>query len=111
MRYDLCAVLLGGFVEPNRREARRRDFLAVNRVMSRAIDPIQEVLETRYGSWLRAADVLAGGLDEQLTFTGFRGWRDRAWSDAMDILDGRLSLEDVDRRVARSNLLIARLPA
>lgn len=111
MRYDLCASLLGGFVEPGAREARRRDFLAVNRVMSQAIDPIQEVLESRYGRWLRAADVVAGGLDEQLTFTGFRGWRDRAWSDAMDILDGRLTLDDVDRRVSRMSRLIALLPA
>ncbi len=111
MRYDLCASLLGGFVEPGAREARRRDFLAVNRVMSQSIDPIQEVLETRYGRWLRAADLLGGGLDEQLTFTGFRGWRDRAWTDAMNILDGRLTLDDVDRRVTRTSRVIALLPA
>ena len=111
MRYDLCAVLLGGFVEPGKREARRRDFLSVNRVMSRAIDPIQEVIEARYGSWLRVADLLGGGLDERLTFTGFRGWRDRAWDDAMRILDGELTLDDVDRRVTRSSRLIALVPA
>ena len=110
MRYDLCAVLLGGFVEPHKREARRRDFNAVNRAMRLAVGPIQQVLHAAYGSWLRRADALGLGVDEILTYERFVDWRGRAWQDAMDIYDGKLTLAAVDARVARDARALALLP-
>jgi hypothetical protein len=110
MRYDLCAVLLGGFVEPHKREGRRRDFYAVNRAMRLAVGPIQQVLHEAYGSWLRRADALGLGVDEILTYERFVEWRGRAWQDAMDIYDGKLTLREVDARVARDARALALLP-
>jgi hypothetical protein len=111
MRYDLCATLLGGFVEPAQREARKRDFLAVNRAMRFAIGPIQAILHDVYGEWLRRADAVGLGVDELLTFTRFADWRARAWEDAMAIYDGRLTLPQVDMRVTREARWLALLPA
>jgi hypothetical protein len=110
MRYDLCIVLTNGLVEPGRREARRRDYFAVNRVMRLAIGPIQDVLEQRYGEWLRRADAVGLGIDEFLTYERFEGWRARAWEDAMAILDGRQTRADVDARVARDARWISLIP-
>jgi hypothetical protein len=108
MSYDLCVVLLDGLVDDRAR--RQRDFDAVNKVMSRAIDPIQDVIESRYGDWLRVADTVGVGVDEVLTYDRFVRWRTRAWRDALAILDGRLTRADVDRRVTRRGRAIALLP-
>ena len=110
MRYDLCAVLLGGFVEADKREVRRRDFFAVNRAMKLAIGPIQSILHGAYGESLRRADALGLGVDELLTYERFVDWRGRAWDDAMRIYAGTMTLADVDARVTREAKWIARLP-
>ncbi|NUO53071.1 MAG: hypothetical protein HOV80_29845 [Polyangiaceae bacterium] len=110
MRYDLCTVLLGGFVEADKRDARRRDFVAVNRAMKLAIGPIQSILHGAYGEWLERADAFGLGVDELLTYERFADWRGRAWDDAMSIYAGKLTLADVDARVAREAKWIARLP-
>ncbi len=99
MSYDLCVVLLGGFVEPDRVAARKRDFDAMNSVMAIAIDPIQAIIEERYGDWLRSSDGFAVGFDELVTYDTFVQWRTRAWDDAMAIAAGKLTLLDVERRV------------
>ena len=110
MRYDLVTVLLGGFVEPDKREARRRDFFSVNRAMKLAIGPIQSILHGAYGEWLSRADAFGLGVDELLTYERFVDWRGRAWDDAMSISAGRMTLADVDTRVTREAKWIARLP-
>lgn len=98
MSYDLCAVLLGGFVDDPVK--RKPDFDRVNDVMRAAIDPIQRVLEDRYAAWLAAADAAGFGIDEVLTVDLFVSWRTRAWNDAMDIYAGKLALADVEKRIA-----------
>ncbi|HTJ80300.1 MAG TPA: DUF5995 family protein [Polyangiaceae bacterium] len=108
MRYDLTAVLLGGFVFD--RAKNRRDFDAVNRVMRLAIDPIQAVLEQRYAPWLEAGDSAALGLDEEITYQRFFAWRSGAWDDAMAVLDGRRDVESVERKVRWRAELLRRAP-
>lgn len=108
MSYDLCVVLLEGLVvDPSQRQG---DFDAVNDVMRRAIDPIQAVLEQRYGPWLRRADALGLGVDEVLTYERFVDWRTRAWTDAVDIRAGRLTRADLDARVTRRAKWIRLMP-
>jgi len=108
MAYDLCIVLLEGLLDDPLR--RKRDFDAVNRVMHLSISPIQEVIEARYGDWLRTADRVGVGVDEILTYDRFVRWRGRAWQDANAILGGTLTRADVDRRVTRRGRLIALMP-
>lgn len=99
MSYDLCEVLLEGVVDD--RERRLRDFLAVNGVITHAVPSIQRLVEARYGEGLGTMDLLGLNADELLTEETFSQWRSRAWRDAMAILDGRMKLADVERRVAR----------
>jgi hypothetical protein len=109
MSYDLCAVLLEGIVDD--RQKRVRDFLAVNHVIAHAVGSIQNLIETRYdGGRLRLADLLGMNVDELLTQETFADWRGRAWSDAMDILDGRLTLGAVEARVARRARWLSLMP-
>jgi len=116
MRFDLTAVLLDGFVTD--RQKAKRDFDAVNRVMRLAIDPIEAVLEDRYAPWLRGGDSAALALDEEVTYRRFLRWRTSAWHDGMDVLDGRVDVADIDRKVTRwarvlqhaPGLLMAALP-
>jgi hypothetical protein len=108
MSYDLCEVLLEGVVDDPVR--RRRDFLAVNSVITRAVPSIQRLVEDKYGEGLRTMDLLGLNADELLTEETFTDWRGRAWDDAMQILAGRLSLPDVERRVARRARWLGLLP-
>lgn len=108
MTYDLCVSLLDGFVDDRAR--RQHDFDAVNRIMSFGIGQVQVMLCTRYPAWFRRADMLGLGVDELLTYDTFVRWRTRAWTDAMAILDGKLTREAVEARVARRARWIARLP-
>ena len=108
MRYDLCVVLLDGFVDD--RVRRKRDFDAVNRVMKLAVDPIEAVIEDRYMEWARIGDGAALRIDELLTYERFVKWRTRAWEDAMAILDGTLTREAVDDRVSQRARLMQYIP-
>lgn len=83
----------------------RADYDAINRVLARAIDPVQTVLAKRYGHWLRTLDTAGFKLDEILSLKIFEHVRDRAWQDAVDIDAGRLTREQVAERVARSPLI------
>jgi len=108
MSYDLCEVLLEGVVDDPAR--RLPDFDAVNGVIAHAVAPLQRLIEDRYGEGLRLMDILGLNADELLTEKTFADWRGRAWRDARDILDGRATLADVERRVARRARLLTLLP-
>jgi hypothetical protein len=109
MSYDLCCVLCEGVVDD--RQKRVRDFLAVNGVIAQAVGSIQNVVESKYENGrLRVADLLGMNIDELLTEETFADWRGRAWSDAMDVMDGRLDLSAVERRVARRARFLSMLP-
>lgn len=110
MSYDLVCVLLEGIVDD--RSKRARDFLTVNHVIAQAVGSIQNLVENHYeaGGRLRIADLLGMNADELLTDETFADWRGRSWSDAMEILDGRMDLRDVERRVANRARRLAWLP-
>jgi hypothetical protein len=108
MSYDLCEVLLEGVVDD--RERRYRDFVAVNRIIANAVPSLQRLIEDHYGEHLRWMDILGLNADELLTEATFTEWRGRAWSDAMKIMDKRLTLRDVEARVARRARWLSLLP-
>ena len=108
MSYDLCEVLLEGVVDDRAR--RKRDFLTVNGIITHAVPSIQRLVEDRYGEGLRTMDILGLNADELLTEETFTDWRGRAWDDAMGILDGRLTLPQIERRVARRARWLSLLP-
>jgi len=110
MSYDLCMVLLEKGVVDDR-NARVRDFLAVNHVIAQAVGSIQNLVETKYEhGTLRIADLLGMNVDELLTQETFADWRGRAWTDAMEIIDGRQTMRDVEKRVARRARWLGLLP-
>lgn len=98
MSYDLTLTLVEDVLDDP--ERRRPDYEAVNRVIAHAVGRVQRDLEDRYGEWLRWADALGGRLDEQLTRSSFQDARAIAWLDALRMLDGNLTREELERRVA-----------
>lgn len=108
MSYDLCQVLLEGVLDDRAR--RHRDFVKVNGVIARAVPSIQRLVEDEYGENLRAMDLLGLNADELLTEDTFADWRGRAWRDVTGILDGRGTIDDVARRVARRAQWLRLLP-
>jgi hypothetical protein len=98
MRYDLVLVLLEGVVDD--RERRLRDFLTVNTVIAHATDSVQRSIEDRYGEGLRLLDIISLDVDALLTEERFTAWRSDSWKNAMKILDGAKTLDQVEREVA-----------
>ncbi len=110
MSYDLVCVLLEAGVLGDRPDERHRDFVAVNGVIAKAVPSIDRLIEDHYGEHLRAMDMLSLNASELLTEDTFAGWRGRAWNDAAAIRAGKLTLEDVERRVVRRARLLGFLP-
>ena len=109
MSYDLVEVLLEPGVVDGKTE-RRRDFLAVNGVIAKAVPSIDRLIEDHYGEHLRAMDMLSLNASELLTEDTFADWRGRSWDDAAAIRAGKLTLDDVEKRVARRARLLGLLP-
>lgn len=108
MSYDLVLTLVDDVLDdPARRYA---DYLAVNRVLADAIDPVQRALEARYGEWLFWADQIGGRIEEVLSIDTFVHLRQRSWDDAIAIQEGRLSKQELEERTTRKARMIAMLP-
>lgn len=108
MSYDLVVTLVDDVLDdPAKRYA---DFVAVNRVLADAIDPVQRALEARYGDWLFWADQIGGRVEEVLTLETFEHLRQRSWDDALAIKEGRLTKEKLEERVTQKARMIALLP-
>ncbi|MDJ0848595.1 MAG: DUF5995 family protein [Myxococcota bacterium] len=108
MAYDLALTLVDcALDEPDRRRA---DYLGINRLLATAVDPVQAGVARQHRRWLAWADKLSGRLDERVTLSGFQRTRARAWSDAIEILQGRRSRGSVEARVTRRARRLSWLP-
>ena len=108
MAYDLTLTLVDCVLdEPDRRRA---DYLLINRLLATAVDPVQTGMARRHRRWLAWADALGGRLDERITLTCFERTRARAWSDAIEILQGGGSRRSLEQRVTRRARRLSRLP-
>lgn len=93
------------------REVRRADFLAVNEVIGATVDAVQDSVVEAAVPVLKVFDVLLGRLDEFVASRLLYGWRDRAWENAVALVEA----PDADARAAvvagmeRDALAIGRL--
>jgi hypothetical protein len=97
MAYDLATVLAATALdEPARRH---RDYVHLNALLARAVDPVGKLLGAQYGRWIERVDGTLRGLDEGLTMLWFTRTRDRAWADALALRDERTTRAALEARV------------
>ncbi len=87
-----------------RRNIRRADHDAVNVVIARTIDEVQEEVVSRWSPGMASLDVIAGRVDEWLFSRLIADWRATVWDDAIRLLEAPMSDRAlvVDTVVARS---------
>jgi hypothetical protein len=98
MAYDLATVLEETALD-DAAERRRRDYVHLNALLARAVDPVGKLLGARYGRWIERVDGVARGLDEGLTMVWFTRTRERAWADALALRAGRTTHAALEERV------------
>lgn len=69
------------------RERRRADYLAVNDIIGRIADEVQDSVLEAAVPLLRVVDVVLGRADEFLLSRLMFRWRDRAWENAVALLE------------------------
>ncbi|MDC0707673.1 DUF5995 family protein [Stigmatella sp. ncwal1] len=99
----------GEYLNPERLARRRFDHDQINNILMRCIPKIQTVLAREFGGGIRIFSDLFGKLDELLTFTGLRSYRDRVWHNVLALLSARTSEErhKVEKRLDWESLQIA----
>ena len=107
MSYDLATVLADTSLDDPTR--RRRDYVHLNALLARAVDPVGKVLGARYGRWIERIDWAAQGLDEGLTMAWFTRTRERAWTDALALRTNAYTRADLEARVNRAALTLRAL--
>jgi hypothetical protein len=75
------------------RDLRRQDYTAINRVLSSAVDPIQQKISELYLPVLNIFDDILGPLDEQLTDFSFEKARANSWANGMALINARNEIE------------------
>jgi hypothetical protein len=107
MGYDLAMVLAEGLIDANPPPERHRDFVKVNDVIARAVDPVQRTLAQHFGTWLGTADALAGRFDEYVTIEHFTATREQAWNDALAMVRGEHDEAWLSNKVSwKANVLV-----
>ncbi|WP_380674745.1 DUF5995 family protein [Salinigranum sp. GCM10025319] len=91
VNYDLALALSLVGVDPDR-EAKYADHCAVNDVLRRLVDEVQDRLADRYAPGIARVDESLGRLDEVLSFVALAEGRDSAWRTAVAISDSRLGI-------------------
>lgn len=87
-----------------RRSIRRADHEAVNVVIARTIDVVQEEVVSLWSPGMARLDVIAGRVDEWLFSRLIADWRSTVWDDAIRLLESPMSERGsvVDAVVART---------
>jgi hypothetical protein len=101
---DLPHSLLDVGLEASDGASRLGDFHAVNDVLGKTIEEIQEEVAGRYARYIRSLDRIGRGYDEILTNYGIRVSRGLAWYNAERLADPR-STEDAAASVERSPIV------
>ncbi|ADO72169.1 DUF5995 family protein [Stigmatella aurantiaca] len=99
----------GEYLDPERLARRRFDHDQINNVLMRCLPKIQAVLVREFGGGIRIFSDLFGKLDELVSFTGLRAYRDRVWHNVLALLSAR-TLEErqkVEKRLDWESLQIA----
>ena len=97
VNYDLAIALATVGVGPER-EQKYADHCAVNAILRRLVDDVQDRLADRYAPGLSDVDESLGRLDEALSFVALSEGRDTAWRVAVALSDSRFG---VRRTLAR----------
>ena len=91
VNYDLALALATVGVSPSRDE-KYADHCAVNAVLRRLVDEVQDRLADRYAPGLSDVDESLGRLDEALSFLALAEGRDAAWWAAVALSDSRFGV-------------------
>jgi hypothetical protein len=91
VNYDLALALSLVGVDADR-ERKYADHCAVNAILRRLVDEVQERLAERYAPGVARIDESLGRLDEALSFVALAEGRDTAWRAAVAITDSRFGV-------------------
>ena len=91
VNYDLALALSLVGVDPDR-ETKYADHCAVNDVLGRLVDDVQDRLADRYAPGISHVDESLGRLDEALAYVALAEGRDSAWRVAVALADSRLGV-------------------
>lgn len=91
VNYDLALALTTVGVGPER-EQKYADHCAVNAILRRLVDEVQDRLADRYAPGLSDVDESLGRLDEALSFVALSEGRDTAWRAAVALSDSRFGV-------------------
>lgn len=81
---------------PEQRAVRLGDYRRVNDIIARTIDEVQDELLEPLMPVLRVVDIVMGAGDELIVSRVLVGWRDRAWDNAIQLVEAA----DADVRAA-----------
>jgi hypothetical protein len=114
INYDLPLALVDvlddwPLLAPDRRDARYRDYEAVNRVIGGTIDAVQADVVAERSPMLGWADAVLGRVDEWLFSHLIGDWRDDVWDRAVRLLESDettrpallVAIDDRAQRIAR----------
>jgi hypothetical protein len=107
INYDLSYGLYENFLDHEDHEdhlrlpRRKFDHDQINNLLGRANPKIQDRLTREFGGGLRLLSNLAGSLDETLTITGLKHFRERVWGNSLSFLATRAEEE---RELVRQRL-------
>jgi hypothetical protein len=82
VNYDLALTLDAVGLDPDR-DVKYADHCAVNRILRRLVDEVQDAIAAEYAPGVAAVDESLGRLDESLGFFTLREGRDSAWRSAV----------------------------
>ncbi|MDY7230210.1 DUF5995 family protein [Hyalangium rubrum] len=96
LAFSVHTLLVGGGEATNLEQLARRKFDhdQINNVLMRSLPKIQDVLAREFGGGVRFFSRLFGKVDELLTITGLRYYRDRVWCNVL----GLLAAKDAEER-------------
>ena len=88
INYDLARAIAtnfdpGDLADPATLARRKFDHDQVNNLLVRTLEPIQKILAHDYEPGIDFADRVLGKLDERLSETGLKYYRERVWTDAV----------------------------
>jgi hypothetical protein len=78
---------------PEQLARRKFDHDQINNVLMHSLPKVQDVLAREFGGGMRFFSQLFGKVDEMLTLTGLRYYRDRVWSNSLGLLAARNEAE------------------
>jgi hypothetical protein len=90
---------------------RKFDHDQVNNLLTRSIDPIQDMLARDYEPLIAVGDRLLGGLDELLSQFGLKYYRQQVWDNALTLAAAKAELLRGDKEKGQQDmdLVVAKL--